>query len=424
MEKHNEPVSREQRRTVAVLLTASGLFSASMIASFTLSSIIAADLSGNVTVAGLPNTLGLIGRAAFALPFGYLMDRLGRRKSLSLGYFIAVLGSILSAWAVSGARFTGFLLGSFLFGMSRAAGDQSRYIGAEVFPHERRAKVIGIIISAGAIGAILGPLMVPFSTLWMGNLGLPETAGPFVVSALFMLGATIIIFLFLRPDPQQLGQEIAEQEAALDAQNIENVADEGRSLREIFASPMVQLAVLAMVLSYFIMSLLMVITPLHMDRHDHSTNAISGVIAAHTLGMFGLSWFTGWLVDRFGRVQMIFGGTAVLLLSCILAPLSLRLPILSLALFLLGLGWNFCFVAGSALLSDALAQKERGRAQGASEMMVALGTIAASVLTGIIFAQGQYLLVSSIGLATSLVMFVTTILLIRREQQLIFSSAD
>jgi MFS family permease len=222
-----------------------------------------------------------------------------------------------------------------------------------------------------------------------------------------------------------LGQEIAEQEAALDAQNIENVADEGRSLREIFASPMVQLAVLAMVLSYFIMSLLMVITPLHMDRHDHSTNAISGVIAAHTLGMFGLSWFTGWLVDRFGRVQMIFGGTAVLILSCILAPLSLRLPILSLALFLLGLGWNFCFVAGSALLSDALAQKERGRAQGASEMVVALGTIAASVLTGIIFAQGQYLLVSSIGLATSLVMFIATILLMRREQQrLTFSLTD
>jgi MFS family permease len=425
MEEHNEPVSRDQKRTVAVLLTASGLFSASMIASFTLSSIIAADLSGNVTVAGLPNTLGLVGRATFALPFGYLMDRLGRRKSLSLGYFIAVLGSILSAWAVSGARFSGFLLGSFLFGMSRAAGEQSRYIGAEVFPYERRAKVIGIIISAGAVGAILGPLMVPISTMWVGNLGLPEIAGPFVVSTLFMLGATIIIFLFLRPDPQQLGQEIAEQEAALDPQNPENVTNEGRSLREIFAAPMVQLAVLAMVLSYFIMSLLMVITPLHMDRHDHSTNAISGVIAAHTLGMFGLAWFTGWLVDRFGRVQMILVGTAVLLLSCILAPLSLRLPILGLALFLLGLGWNFCFVAGSALLSDALAQKERGRAQGASEMIIALGTIAASLLTGVIFAQGQYLLVSTIGLAASVGMIIATILLTRREQQqLTFSSTD
>ncbi len=72
MEEHNEPVSRDQKRTVAVLLTASGLFSASMIASFTLSAIIAADMSGNVTVAGLPNTLGLVGRAAFTLPFGYL----------------------------------------------------------------------------------------------------------------------------------------------------------------------------------------------------------------------------------------------------------------------------------------------------------------------------------------------------------------
>ena len=396
-----------------------------MIASFTLSSIIAADFSGNVASAGLPNTLGLIGRALFALPFGYLMDRIGRRRSLSFGYSIAVLGSLLSAWAVSGANFAGFLLGSLLFGMSRAAGDQSRYVGAEVFPYERRAKVIGIIISAGAVGAILGPLMVPLSATWMNNLFLPERAGPFIISAIFMFFATIIIFLFLRPDPQQLGEEIAEQEASLDPSNIENLAGEGRPLREIFAAPMVQLAVLSMVLSYFVMALLMVITPLHMDRHDHSTTAISGVITAHTLGMFGLSWFTGWLVDRFGRVQMIVGGTAILVLSCILAPLSLQIPILGLALFLLGLGWNFCFVSGSALLSDALAQKERGRAQGASELMVALGSGAASLLTGVFFAQGQYLLVSSIGMVISLGMLIATFILVKREKQfLAFSTIE
>jgi MFS family permease len=162
--------------------------------------------------------------------------------------------------------------------------------------------------------------------------------------------------------------------------------------------------------------MLMVITPLHMDRHDHSTAAISGVIMAHTLGMFGLSWFTGWLIDRFGRIQMIVAGTAILAVSCVLAPLSLRLPILGLALFLLGLGWNFCFVAGSTLLSDALAQQERGRAQGASEMMVALGTGAASLSTGLLFAQGQYLLVSIIGLAGSLILFAATLVLARREK--------
>lgn len=417
MKEINEPVTTEQRRTVEVLFSASGLFSASMIAAFTLSSIIAADLSGNDIVAGLPNTIGLVGRAAFALPFGYLMDRIGRRLSLSLGYAIAVLGSIVSVWAVSGLNFAVFLIGALLIGMSRAAGDQSRYVGAEVFHFSRRAKVIGIIVSAGTVGAILGPLLVPLSAAWMNYFGFSERAGPFAASAILMLFATLIIFLFLKPDPQQLGQEIADEEASLDPQNIENVAGDGRPLREIFAAPMVQLAVLSMVLSYFVMAMLMVITPLHMDRHDHSTTAISGVITAHTLGMFGLSWFTGWLIDRFGRIQMIVAGTAILALSCILAPLSLRLPILGLALFLLGLGWNFCYVAGSTLLSDALAQQERGRAQGASEMMVALGTGAASLLTGLFFAQGQYLLVSIIGLAGSLLMLILTVVLVRKDRQ-------
>ncbi len=423
MSEITAPVTAPQKRTVSVLFSASGLFSASMIASFTLSAIIAADLSGNETLAGLPNTLGLIGRAAFAVPFGFLMDRIGRRLSLSFGYAVAILGSIISVWATSSQNLVLFLIGALYLGMSRAAGDQSRYVGAEVFPIDRRAKVIGIIVSAGTVGAILGPLLVPLSTTWMIRLGLPEAAGPFLISAVLLIGASAIVFIFLKPDPQQLGQAIADQEAAENLESIENLTGDGRPLREIFAAPMVQLAVLSMILSFFVMSMLMVITPLHMDRNDHTTAAISTVIMAHTLGMFGLSWFTGWLIDRFGRVQMIVGGVGILAISCVLAPLSLLLPILGLALFLLGLGWNFCFVAGSTLLSDALAQQERGRAQGASEMLVALGSGIASLTTGLLFAQGQFLLVSLTGLAGTILLLVMTILLVRRDKQTVAAAA-
>jgi MFS family permease len=425
MDEILEPTTPEQKRTVAALFSASGLFSASTIAVFTLTAIIAADLSGSDTVAGLPNTLGLLGRAAFAVPFGYLMDRIGRRLSLSLGYSLAIAGSLFSVWAISTSSLAGFLIGALAIGMSRAAGDQSRYVGAEVFHSQRRAKVIGIIVSAGTVGAIFGPLLVPASTVWMANIGLPQQAGPFIISAVAMTLATLIIFVFLRPDPQQLGFKIAEQEALVDPQNIENIAGDGRTLREIFSAPMVQLAIAAMVLSYFVMAMLMVITPLHMDRHDHTTAAISGVIMAHTLGMFGTAWLTGILVDRFGRVQMIVAGTAVLAISCIVAPLSLKLPILGLALFLLGLGWNFCFVSGSTLLSDALASHERGRAQGASEMLVALGTGAASLATGFLFAQGQFLLVSMVGFLGTFLLFASTVILLRRDyRQATVSAAD
>ena len=97
--------------------------------------------------------------------------------------------------------------------MAGAAGEQSRYVGAEIFPLSRRAKVIGIIVSAGTIGAILGPQLVPLSTGWMENLGLPSATGPFVISGIFILYATLAIFLFLRPDPKVLGAEVAGGES-------------------------------------------------------------------------------------------------------------------------------------------------------------------------------------------------------------------
>jgi MFS family permease len=331
---------------------------------------------------------------------------------------MAVIGSAISVWAIVANSFPIFLLGALFLGMSRAAGDQSRYVGAEVFRLSRRAKVIGIIVSAGTIGAILGPLLVPASTTWMAHLGFPEQAGPFIISGVLMIFATGAVFLFLRPDPKELGQAIAEQEAADNPQSVENIAKEARPLSQIFSAPMVQLAVLSMVIGFFVMAFLMVITPLHMDHNNHSTTAISSVIMAHTLGMFGLSWLTGGLIDRFGRVPMILAGTAVLAISCILAPISLQVPILGLALFLLGLGWNFTYVAGSSLLSDALAAHERARAQGASEAMVAVGAGLSSLSVGLFFAQGGFLLVSMTAMIFTLLLALATYWLVQKDRRI------
>jgi len=418
MSNNDGPTSPAQKRIVSSLFTAQSFFSASSIASFTLTPIISSILSGSDSWVGLPNTIVLLGRAGFALPLGYMMDRFGRRLALSSGYSMAVAGSLISVWAIVAQSFPIFLLGALFLGMSRAAGDQSRYVGAEVFRLSKRAKVIGIIVSAGTIGAILGPLLVPASTSWMASLGLSEYAGPFIVSAILMVFATGAVFFFLRPDPKELGLAVAEQEAAENPDSVENVNKEARPLPQIFAAPMVQLAILSMVIGFFVMSFLMVITPLHMDHNNHSTTAISSVIMAHTLGMFGLSWLTGGLIDRFGRISMILAGTAILAVSCILAPLSLQVPILSLALFLLGLGWNFTYVAGSSLLSDALAAHERARAQGASEALIAVGAGMASLTVGLFFAQGGYLLVSATGMFFTLLLALATVLLVRKERRI------
>jgi len=165
-----------------------------------------------------------------------------------------------------------------------------------------------------------------------------------------------------------------------------------------------------------IMTLIMVIMPLHMHHFQHPDTNITLALTAHTFGMFGLSSLTGWLIDRTSRHIMIVVGALVLALSAMITPLSPALFPVALALFLLGLGWNFCFIAGSSLLSDALAPAERGRAQGANEMVVALAAGTASLSSGTVFSQGGIVSVSIMGLAVSLALGAMALWAMRQQK--------
>lgn len=373
-----------------------------MIAGFTLTPIIAASLAGSDSAAGVPNTVTLLGRAAAAYPLGWLLDHAGRRWGLTAGFLLATLGSALAVVSIIAGSFIGFCLGAALVGMGRAASDQSRYVAAEVQTASKRARVIGLIVFASTVGAVGGPLLVDPSGQMAARLGLAVAAGPFIIGALLFFLALLVTVLFLHPDPLAVGRAMAVAEQPETAGK-----KGGRPLSHIFADPLVIVAVAAMVVGQLVMTLVMVITPLHMDHHNHGTQAISLVIMAHTLGMFGLSSVTGWLIDRFGRLAMIVAGALVLVSATLLAPLSTSMAPLAFALFVLGLGWNFCFIAGSSLLSDALAAGERGRAQGASEMMVALAAGTGSLGTGAVFARGGMAAVSAVGLAFSLALVAT-----------------
>jgi MFS family permease len=177
-----------------------------------------------------------------------------------------------------------------------------------------------------------------------------------------------------------------------------------RPFSEIFSQPTVLLAVAAMAIGQLVMALFMVITPLHMDHNNHTTESVSLVIMAHTLGMYGLSSVTGWLIDRYGRIPLIVAGAVLLIISGIQTPLSVSLLNLVVALFLLGLGWNFCFIAGSSLMADALQPGERARAQGASEVLVSLATGVGSLGTGAVFHQGGMTAVAAVGIALTLLL--------------------
>ncbi len=386
-----------ERRITGTLFASQSLFAAAMIASFTLMPIISVELSGSESAAGLPNTINLLARAAFALPLGWLMDQIGRRLGLSIGFGLAFVGFFISAISLFSGSFLLFCLGLGFVGAGRGAIDQERYVAAEIQPYEKRAKAIGFIVFAGTIGAIGGPLLVTPSSNLAAWFDFPQETGPYFLGVAACLIGLILVYLLIRPDPLTLSKQftpITEEE----------VPEAERPLRQIFAQPLSQLAVSAMVISQLVMTLIMVITPLHMNYLHHSTTAISGVIMAHTLGMFGLSSITGWLIDKYGRIQIIVVGGIILISASLLTPISESLVILTFALFLLGLGWNFCFIAGSSLLSDTLHNTERGRAQGASDTLVSLSSGIGSLATGAVFAAGGMIAVSGAGLAFTLIL--------------------
>jgi MFS family permease len=388
-----------QKITTALLVSQS-LFSASVIMLFTISSIIAVQLAGdNSQWTGVPSTLILVGAALVAYPIGRLMDQFGRRIGLSVGHLFGIGGALVAGAAVIQESLWLFLAGVLLMGFAKGVIDLGRYAAAEANIGSKRARAISLVVLGGTVGSITGPALIKWTGVAAERFNAPSLSGPWFAAALFLAISLVMITIFLRPDPQQIGRQLAALEPgpALPTQ-------EGRSFQEVFFSePRAKLAIAAMVFGQLTMVWVMTITPVHMHHHAHEIAAISWVFMAHTLGMFGLSFPVGWLVDRLGRVKMIIIGSLLLVASCLLAPLSAEVYWLVLVLFLLGLGWNCCFVAGSTLLADILRPHEKGRVQGLTDAVVNVASGVGSLGGGFVFAATSFAIMSWLGLVAALV---------------------
>jgi MFS family permease len=160
--------------------------------------------------------------------------------------------------------------------------------------------------------------------------------------------------------------------------------DSGRPLGEIMRQPVFIVAALAGALSYGIMNLFMTSTPLAMHAHHHHFNEAAFVLEWHVLGMYGPSFFTGSLIHRFGVLNVIFAGIGMLFIAVLSALAGTGVWHFWLALFLLGVGWNFMYVGGSALLTECHTPAERAKAQAANDFMVFLTMAVSSMSSGML----------------------------------------
>lgn len=389
---------RLARKITFTLFLAMSLGSAGFLVAATVNTIVGAEISGNPAWAGLPAAMFTLGTALSAFFLGFAMERFGRRLGMVIGLLLGLFGTMLAAFAIGAISFPLFLAGMVFSGSARAALQLGRFAAAEVHPPEQRGRAISNVVIGGTVGAVLGPWLAGPMGQWALGAGYEEMLGPYVASFALIALATIVVFILLRPDPRDLGREVSHIYP-------ESGRTEGqiRTLSQIIRLPAAAVAIVAMVISQAVMIMLMGITALHMKDNSHELLGISLVISSHTFGMYAFSIFSGQLADRWGRGPVILLGASGLAFACLLAPISTNLAPLALSLFLLGLGWNFCYVGGSSLLADQLNPLERAKTQGFNDLLIGLASAIGSFISGLIFAASGYGVVGLVGFGLAII---------------------
>lgn len=380
---------KDVRHILLTLLVAQGFGSAAITSAGTIATLVGSDLSGGSNLSGLPASTFQIGTALGSICWSLASDKLGWRKGLSGAVFIGVVGSLGAVASVISYNFGLLLVSLFVAASAQAAFNLGRFTAAEISRPEKRGRAVATVVLGGTVGSVVGPQLIAISSRISENAGLSPWAGPYTVMAILFAIVVIIFAVFLRPEPKGLAMQVARDTA------VSTTA--ARPLGDIFRDPQVLASIGAMVIAHGVMVMVMQITSLHMRHDHHPVNHIAWVFSSHVFGMFAFSIFSGQLIDRWGKKPMLTLGAVILLASCLSAPLSPHVVPIAAALFLLGLGWNFCYVAGSAMLSSSLTPKEKAKTQGINDLLIGLTAAFGSFVGGPLFGAYGYTTIGLIG---------------------------
>ncbi|WP_406216395.1 MFS transporter [Streptomyces decoyicus] len=380
----------EQRRILAVLVFSQILSGAGLAAGITVGALLAEDMLGSTGLAGVPSALFTAGAALGAVGIGQICRRHGRRPGLALGYAVGALGSlgVVVAAALGSAV---LLFGSLLvYGAGTSTNLMARYAGADLASPARRGRAVSTVLFATTLGAVIGPNLVTLTGEVAHSWGIPRLAGPFLLAVAAFGAAAVALAVLLRPDPLRLAEKLAAEQAVVAAGSTAGDADgrpdERPDRRGVITGTTI------MIITQLVMIAIMTMTPVHMQAHGHGTQASGLVIALHVGAMFLPSPLTGLLVDRIGRRWIAGASGPVLLAAGVLAAVAPphSVPALATALVLLGIGWNFGLVSGTALVTDALPPARRASAQGLVDVGIALAGATGGMASGLVVVLGGY----------------------------------
>ena len=338
-----------EKRNVLILAGTQALFQTVSVMVITLSGVVGWMLAVDKSLATLPIAMMMVATAANMIPASLFMQRFGRKAGFLLGATFGVAAGLLAASAIWLESFPMFVAANMLVGCYQAFAQYYRFAAADAASHEFKSRAISWVIAGGIIAAVAGPNLVRFTQ----NIGtVPSALTYLTMVALGMLAIVLLSRLDLPPA------------STIEAQG------EARALPVIMRQPIFLTALAGSSIGAAVMMLVMTATPLAMQICGQPIGAAATVIQWHVLGMFAPSFFTGSLIRRFGVLWIM--GTGVFLLASHVAIALSGIEFLHFlsGLILLGIGWNFLFVGGTTLLTEAYRPSERAKVQATHDFLM------------------------------------------------------
>ncbi|MCD4535597.1 MFS transporter [Nocardioides sp. cx-169] len=374
-------VAAVQAATIRSLVLSQAVGALGITIGIATASLLARDLSGSESMAGLAGTFQVLGAAGASYLLARVMSARGRRVGLATGLLLGALGALLAVVAGVIGSMLLLLIGAILIGATTAANNASRYAATDLAAPERRARALSVVVWATTIGAVVGPNLTGPAASFADLLGIPVLTGPFALGGIGMLLAAVVVLIRLRPDPLLLARELAERPAAPPTGT-----SWGRARAVLRAEPALALAVAGLAGAHAAMVGVMTMTPIHMEHGGAELDLIGFVISVHVLGMFAFSPVVGLLADRAGRPPVLAAGGVVLLVSLVLcsaAPEGTSWQIFA-GLFLLGLGWSLATVSASTMVADLAPLDSRTDVQGLADVTMGVTAAGAGGLAGLV----------------------------------------
>jgi len=349
------------RLQVLLLATAQALFQTVSVMVMTVGGLAGALVAPSPGWATAPIATMFLGTALTTIPASLWMAKVGRRTGFVVGALLGVAAGLLAAVGIWFGSLLVLSLGTMLVGAYQAFAQFYRFAAGEVADPALQSRAISFVLAGGIVAALLGPLL----GRWGGPMLQPVYVGSFLLlSAVSLVAACVLAGLRVPEAPVQAKQR------------------SGRPLAAIVSQPSYLAALFGAATGYGVMILAMTATPIAMVHHQHSLSDATTVIQLHVLGMFVPSFFTGSLIARFGVLPIMLTGVA-LLAAHILATLSgTGFPSFASALVLLGVGWNFLYIGGTALLTSTYTDAERGRAQATNDLSIFVVGLLCSLSAG------------------------------------------